>query len=431
MKPGLSRVLVRGGALARAALALVALVVPLAKTPEDRSVPSSVFTDYFAARGQSYCWGDCPASAPRTCISGDCPCFDEPYRTQCFAERKSSFASQNPPRGEITGVCWAALGKWERDPQTGQQAFRTRSPIYSRVRFNETQTLSKWARDDRDAGFEVEVGLAWSEFVQQNYAAEHPATDGWSWSTSCVSLSSPRNTEAQTWARAQEQATYQRVFLPTYGIADTPEERAAEAKAKAEREARAAELKRIADAKAAEEARQRAAAEAARRQQVNAIAQQIGPGKSAAAERLHELNQQAAQFRPKPQPTPSASPTQASAPRQCTQRQGTQPASFTANTREAAEAGVARARGVPGGSESIVSSSVSGSSCAQRNQLQLKPPPVGNCLACIDEKMAINLYGYVPGQGYPPPKVEWVCKATVTYTAERCGSGGPSKVSAQ
>ena len=246
MKPGLSRILVRGGALALAALALVALVVPLAKTPDDRSVPSSVFTDYFAARGQSYCWGDCPASAPRTCISGDCPCFDEPYRTQCFAERKSSFASQNPPRGEITGVCWAALGKWERDPQSGQQAFRTRSPIYSRVRFNETQTLSKWARDDRDAGFEVEVGPAWSEFVQQNYAAENPATDGWSWSTSCVSLSSPRNTEDQNWTKAQEQASYQRVFMPTYGVADTPEERAAEAKAKAEREARAAEQKRIA-----------------------------------------------------------------------------------------------------------------------------------------------------------------------------------------
>ena len=270
--------LIRAGTLVLAALALVTLAVPFAKGPDDRTVPSSAFTDYFAARGQSYCWGDCPAGTARTCISGDCPCFDEPYRTQCFAERKSSFDSQNPPRGEITGVCWAALGKWERDAQSGQQVYRTRSPIYSKVRFNETQTLSKWARDDRDAGFEVEVGPAWSEFVQQNYAAENPATDGWSWSTSCVSLSSPRNTEDQNWTKAQEQASYQRVFMPTYGVADTPEERAAEAKAKAEREARAAEQKRIADAKAAEEARQRAAAEEARRQRVAAIAREIGPG---------------------------------------------------------------------------------------------------------------------------------------------------------
>jgi hypothetical protein len=425
--------LVRGGALALAALALVALVVPFAKGPDDRTVPSSVFTDYFAARGQSYCWGDCPAGTARTCISGDCPCFDEPYRTQCFAERKSSFESQNPPRGEITGVCWASLGKWERD-QSGKEVFRTRSPIYSKVRFNETQTLSKWARDDRDAGFEVEVGQAWSEFVQQTYSAEFPATDGWNWSTSCVSLSSPRRTEDQNWAKAQEQASYQRVFMPTFGVADTLEERAAEAKAKAEREARAAEQKRIADAKAAEEARQRAAAEAARRQRVNAIAQEIGPGKTAAAERLVQLNEEAAKFRPQPRPTasatPAATPTPASTPRQCTQRQGTQPASYTADTREKAEAGVLRSRGVPGGSESIVSSSVSGASCTQRNQFYMKPPPVGTCLACVDEKLAINLYGYVPGKGYPPPKTEWVCKATVTFVAERCGSG-TSKVSAQ
>ena len=66
----------------------------------------------------------------------------------------------------------------------------------------------------------------------------------------------------------------------------------------------------------------------------------------------------------------------------------------------------------------------------QRNGMYIKPPPVGTCLSCIDEKMAINLYGYVPGQGYPPPKTEWVCKAIMTYVAERCGSG-TSKVSAQ
>ena len=84
---------------------------------------------------------------------------------------------------------------------------------------------------------------------------------------------------------------------------------------------------------------------------------------------------------------------------------------------------------MPGGSESIVSSTVSGASCTQRTQFEMKPPPVGNCLACITEKQAMA-FGYVPGKGYPPPKTEWVCKATITYVAERCGSG-TSKVSAQ
>jgi hypothetical protein len=400
--------LVRAGTLALAALALVTLVVPFAKRPADRAVPSSVFNDYFAARGQGIS------------ICGGCSCGTRAEQLQCEADQRAAYERANPPRGQIEGVCYAAQYRWEQDPATRQQVQRLRTPIYSKVRYTETQV----------DGFRT-VGAAWSEFVAANYKVDYPDGDGWNWTYTCAALSSPRYSEEQNWARAQAQTTYQRVFMPTYGVADTPEERAAEAKAQAERDAREAEQKRIAEAKAAEEARLRAAAEAARRQQVNAIAQQIGPGKTAAAERLHELNQQAAQFRPKSaQPTPAATPTPASTPRQCTQRQGTQPASFTADTREKAEAGVLRSRGVPGGSESIVSSSVSGASCTQRNQLHMKPPPVGNCLSCITEQQAINMFGYVPGKGYPPAKTEWVCKATVTYVAERCGSG-PSKVSAQ
>jgi len=395
------RLLVRGGALALAAAFAVNLL------PQFSLVSCSTWPGWFraAAQGITICAG--------------CSCYRGAERDRCEAEERAAYERANPARGQIEGVCYAAQYKWEQDPSTRQQVQRIRMPIYSRVRYNET----------RVDGF-GEVQEAWREFVRANYGSEYPETDGWSWAPTCASLSSPRYSEAQNWTNAQARTTYQRVFLPAYGVADTPEERAAEARAQAEREARAAEEKRLADAKAAEEARRRAAAEAARRQEVNAIAQQIGPGKTAAAERLQKLNEEAAAFRPKPQPTPSATPTQASAPRQCTQRQGTQPVSFTADTREKAEAGVLRSRGVPGGSESIVSSSVSGASCTQRNQLQLKGPPVGNCLACISEQMAINLYGYVPGQGYPPPKTEWVCKATVTFVAERCGSG-PSKVSAQ
>ncbi|MFA9200810.1 MAG: hypothetical protein ACEQR8_06420, partial [Cypionkella sp.] len=351
----------RIGMLALAALVLALTATVTRKEPES-TVPSSAISDYFAARAQDYCWGNCPSTAQRVCFSGDCPCFDEPYRTQCFADRKASFQRDNPPRGELVGVCWAFQGKWERDP-AGKEVFRTRSPIYSKVRFNERQTLSKWARDDRDAGFETEVGGAWHQFVQANYAADFPNADGWSWSTKCVSTDRPRKTEDQEWAKAQQQATYQRVFMPTFGIADTPEERALEAKLAKERAAKAAEEKRIADAKAAEAARINAAAEAKRRAEVAAMEAALGPGKRAAAERLLAMNAEVAKYRPKQPlaiaPKPGATPSPApSPPRQCTRRQGTQPVSHTAAAREAAEAGIARARGTPGGSETIVQSSV-------------------------------------------------------------------------
>lgn len=321
------RLIVRAGVLAAAALAAVMLAVPTGDEP-DGTMPSSAFGGYFSARGQSYCWGNCPSNAQRVCFSGDCPCFDEPYRTQCFAERRSSFQRDNPPRGELNGVCWAFQGKWERD-SAGQQVFRTRSPIYSRVRFNETQTLSTWAQDDRDASFEVDVGAAWDKFVEANYAAEFPATDGWSWAKRCVSTDKPRKQEDQEWAKAQEQASYSRVFLPTFGVADTPEERALAAKLEKERAAKAAEEKRIADAKAAEAARIKAAAEAKRRAEVAAMEAQLGAGKRASAERLLKMNEEVAKHRPKvplavitrpgpaPSPTPSA-PAAPSPPKMCT-----------------------------------------------------------------------------------------------------------------
>lgn len=297
--------------------AFAILAVPMAENT-NRPAPQSVFNDYYAARGQNYCWGNCPSTATRTCFANDCPCFDEPYQTQCFAQRKANFDRENPPRGELTGVCWALQGRSERDPQSGNQVYRTRSRVYSRVRFNETQTLSTWARDDRDAGFEVEVEAAWKKFVRDSFGPDFPETDGWNWWSRCVSLDRPRKAEDKDWAKAQEEATFQRVFLPTYGIADTPEERALEAKLAAERKAREAEIARQeeikrqeAAARAAEAERKRLAEEAARKaelaraeaerqKKIDAIAQQLGPGKRAQAEKLAAMNEELKALRPKP-----------------------------------------------------------------------------------------------------------------------------------
>ncbi len=419
--------------------AFAILAVPMADNT-DRPAPQSVFNDYYAARGQNYCWGNCPSTATRTCFAGDCPCFNEPYQTQCFAERKANFDRENPPRGELTGVCWAVQGRWERDPQSGNQVYRTRSPVYSRVRYNETQTLSTWARDDRDAGFEVEVEGAWKKFVQDTYGPDFPATDGWNWGMRCVSLDRPRKTEDKDWAKAQEQATYQRVFLPTYGIADTPEERALEAKLAAERKAKEAEIarqeeikRREAAARAAEAERKRLAEEAARKaelarveaerqKKIDAIAQQLGPGKRDAAERLQKMNDELAALRPKPK----------SPARQCTARSFSQTVSASGQSQASA---LANLRGPGGlckitGSESRKSETLGAPNCTQRAAVYMKPPPVGKCLSCITEKMAISMYGYVPGKGYPPPPTEWVCTATVQCVAETC-SRGPSRVTNQ
>lgn len=195
----------------------------------------------------------------------------------------------------------------------------------------------------------------------------------------------------------------------------TAEEIALDAKANADA------YRKRAEAEAARKA-ELARIEAERQRKIDAIAQQLGPTKRAEAERLQRMNEEIAALRPKS--------TSASKPRQCTQRQGIQQVSSSASTREAAEKSVSRSRATPGGSESILSSSVGGASCIQRNMSEFPKPPVGTCLACISEWMATNYFGWVRGQGYPPPKTEWVCTASVTYTAERCGKG-ESKVLAQ
>lgn len=121
--------------------------------------------------------------------------------------------------------------------------------------------------------------------------------------------------------------------------------------------------------------------------------------------------------------------------RQCTSRTWSQPFSTSGRTRDAAFASltgaVDRKSGCSiGGSESLLSMSMAtAANCSERTLPSIKPPPIGTCLACITEKQAVAL-GYVPGKGWPPASREWVCKATVSCAAEKCGTGS-STVSGQ
>jgi hypothetical protein len=381
------------------------------------------------AKEKDYSWlfRAYPASAQGIIICGVCCSGD----TACWERRRRDFENANPPRGELTGVCYASRYRYEPDPVTRQNVQKWSTPIFTRVRFNETEVLAE-DHHGRNAGFEVSVGAAWREFI----LTQAPQSDGWNWTSSCISLTSPRGKEAEYWAKAQEQMAYQRVFMPTYGIADTPEERALEAKLTAERKAKEAEAARQAEikrketeARAAEAERKRLAAEAARKaelarieaerqKKVDAIAEQLGPGKRQAAEKLQKMNDELAALRPKPKVTPP--------PRQCKSRSFSTPVSNTASTEAAARKGLSAYCNI-GGSETVTSKSMGAMTCSQRQGLYLKPPPVGKCLSCISEQMAINMFGYVPGKGYPPPPVEWVCKATTQCVAETCGTG-PSRV---
>jgi hypothetical protein len=121
--------------------------------------------------------------------------------------------------------------------------------------------------------------------------------------------------------------------------------------------------------------------------------------------------------------------------RQCTSRTWSQPMATSGRTRDAAFANltgaVDRRSGCSiGGTETLLSMSMAtAANCSEHALPSIKPPPIGTCLSCITEKQAIAL-GYVPGKGWPPAKKEWVCKATVSCAAEKCGTGS-STVSGQ
>lgn len=121
--------------------------------------------------------------------------------------------------------------------------------------------------------------------------------------------------------------------------------------------------------------------------------------------------------------------------RNCTSRTWSQPMTSQGRTRDAAFASLTGAVAMKSGcnitgSESVLSMSLAtAANCSERALPSLKPPPIGTCLACITEKQAVAL-GYVPGKGWPPPQKEWVCKATASCAAEKCGTG-TSAVSGQ
>jgi hypothetical protein len=174
---------------------------------------------------------------------------------------------------------------------------------------------------------------------------------------------------------------------------------------------------------AAERERLRAKAELDRKVDAQLARMGGNPARRAEAERFVRMQEDAQKARAK---LPK---------RQCTSRTWSQPMNTSGQTRDAAFAqltgAVSRKSGCNiGGSESVLSMSLAtAANCSERALPSLKPPPVGTCLACITEKQAIAM-GYVPGKGWPPPKKEWVCKATVACAAEKCGSG-TSAVSAQ
>ncbi len=372
----------------------------------------------------------------------------------CWAKRQTDWEEANRPRGQIEGVCWASLYNWEKDEATGQNVLRTDRAIYTPVRFNETEVRIN-EHHGRNAGFEFEVGSAWSNFINANHAAQLPEGGNWRWSIACVSLNSPRNSEVEQWKEAQEQARYKRVFLPAYSVAEAPELREAGRGTDSNRRER--DIERQREEKARRDAA--AAADAAAVRDVNArlgreqqartaeilkskedyrIAVAKHQADAAAIEASNKARQ-ADYERKKAEADAAQRAYQAAllahskkskAPRQCTTRSLSTPVSFTAATEGAARAGLRGGCNI-GGSETVKSMTLGAPSCSQRNVLHIKPPPVGKCLSCIDEKMAINLYGYVPGKGYPSPKTEWICKATAQCVAEKCSSGEGSKVLAQ
>ena len=146
------------------------------------------------------------------------------------------------------------------------------------------------------------------------------------------------------------------------------------------------------------------------------------PARRAEAERFVDMQEAAEQARAK-------------LPRRvCTSRTWSKQIASTGESRDSAFASmnlaVSRKSGCgQTGSESLTSMSLgSAANCVQRTLPSIKPPPIGTCLGCITEQQAVSA-GYVPGEGWPAPKVEWVCSATAQCAAEKCVQD--SKVSRQ
>jgi hypothetical protein len=221
----------------------------------------------------------------------------------------------------------------------------------------------------------------------------------------------------------------------------TPEERAAEdARAAKQRAAEDARKQQERDAARAREIAEKNAKEAAYKTKIDTTLSQLGwaPSRRAEAERFVAMREAAERARPKTTPV-NASPSPSKAdnvpanpkpPKSCTSRAFGLPISGSGRSQSAAMSGLLSPACVRGGNESLKSVTVGAPTCTQRAVPSLNAPPVGKCLACIPESLAVAQFGYIPGKGYPPPAQEWVCKATAQCTVELCESG-PSKVSSQ
>lgn len=370
------------------------------------------------------------AQGLRLCIGDDVYRYCEgPCKSaQCFADEKRA-SQPPPPRGRVEVFCryshWIQRNDYYR-PRTDLTFF------YARFQYDEVESRA----------VEAALSRAWSDHVKSTQAAPQPALrpgEKLDSGGGCAIYSDGSKDFRKRDSLAVEtdgsDLPIQRLDWIGAARPLSAAERAAAEKAEAARAvAEATQRREAADRAAAAEAK-RLAAEAARKAEaarvegerqskVDAIASQIGPGKRAAAERLARMNEELAALRPKPKVQP----------RQCTTRSFSQVLTNTASSQSTASqslaTAIARKSGANiGGSESVVSMTGGAPSCTQETVLTMKPPPVGKCLACISEALAAQ-FGWVPGKGYPPPKVEWVCKATVQVTAEKCGTGS-AKVSAQ
>ena len=185
----------------------------------------------------------------------------------------------------------------------------------------------------------------------------------------------------------------------------TPEQLKA---ADAERERQLAEKRRREAAEA-----ERLAAEKARK--VEALSEALG-GREAAAKRLQPLDEEAAKYRPK---APAAI---------CTTKTVAKPFSVTRANQVEAVAAIDREQksACGNGGRYLYANSPR---CKSLPPVALPRPPVGDCLACISEKMAKNLYNWDPVSGYPPlPPDQWSCEVTVQCEVRRCtGNSSASK----
>ena len=170
--------------------------------------------------------------------------------------------------------------------------------------------------------------------------------------------------------------------------------------------------------KAAEEADRlrKARAEA----EIRAEIDRLGAHREAEIRRKFELRDRALAARPKAPPTP---------PKQCTTQRASATQTWVGKSQVEAQTLAQR------GTRSVCAAnrqlSASSPVCVAKPAPRLPRPRVGDCLSCVSEQMAGNLYGWKKGVGYPPvPPPQWECKVTAQCEVEKC-TAGPSGATRQ